>query len=204
MDIEKKMCLHLACGTVFLESNNTENWINIDIELPESHLAISRPDLVEENITDFEHYYKQEVKRDTFLSGNLHHKEIVCDMFADIRDLPFDPESIDEILAVQVFEHFTYAEGKEVLEHWTSLLKVGGILHLDVPDLDGSIALYKDDPVWATRLLYGSQKNEYGVHKGMYTRKTLGDLLYQFGYKDVEFLENMHTYPAFGIRGVKA
>lgn len=190
--------LHLANGTVYLK-----NYTNIDLRLPESHLAIDRPDLVAVNITDWEHYYKKDVSRDQFLSGKLHHSEIVCDLFSDIRNLPYLEDTVDEILAVQVFEHFSFPEGKKLLFYWYDLLKEGGILHLDIPDLDGTIEIYKNDPVWATRLLYGSQKNEYGIHKAMYTKESITKLFEEVGFKDIEILENIHTYPAFGVKGIK-
>ncbi len=195
-----KIKLHLACGTVYL----TDGYTNIDIQLPEAFLAKERPDLVKKNGTNFANYYKEHVGRNSFLSGVLQHKENVCDIFADIRKLPFEEGTVDEILGVQVFEHFSFVEGKQLLKYWISLLKQGGVMHLDVPDLDGTVDIYKTDKVWATRLLFGSQKNEYGVHRSMYNKETLGDLFYEMGLKDVTYLANMHTYPAFGVKGVKA
>ena len=201
---KNRTCLHLACGSVYLKSDKVNNWINIDIQLPESYLASEVPQLREYNETDFEHYYKQVVTRDTFLGGSLQHKAIVCDMFADIRYLPYKKESVDEILAVQVFEHFSYSEGKDILKYWGSLLKKGGVMHIDIPDLDGTVEVYRKDPEWGTRLLYGSQKNEYGIHKAMYTRKTLCELFSSVGLEHLELQPNFHSYPAFGLRGIKA
>lgn len=192
--------LHLANGTVYL----TPGYTNIDVSLPEAFLAKDRPDLVEKNTTTLDSYYKEYVDRDIFLSGSLQHKENVCDLFADIRELPYEKESVDEILGVQVFEHFSFVEGREVLEYWVSLLKHGGFVHLDVPDLDRTVEIYRTDPVWGTRLLYGSQKNEYGVHKAMYNKKTLRKLFQDVGLVDIKLYPNMHTYPAFGMRGTKA
>lgn len=194
-----KIKLHLGNGTCYLDG-----YYNIDAELPESFLAVDRPDLVEKNRTTFSHYYKTHVTRDTFLSGELQHKENVCDLFSDIRKLPFKEGTVDDILAVQVFEHFSFVEGKEVLKYWISLLKKGGYIHLDVPDLDGTVEIYNQDKEWGTRLLFGSQKNEYGVHKSMYTKETLKKLFEELGLKDIIFWKNMHTYPAFGIKGRKA
>jgi len=102
-----------------------------------------------------------------------------------------------------VFEHFSFPEGREVFEYWTSLLKHGGVLHLDVPDLDRTVEIYQSDPEWGTRLLFGSQKNEYGIHKSMYTEKTLKALYKEFGYGDIKVLPNIHTYPAFAMKGTK-
>ena len=192
------MRLHLACGTVYLDG-----YKNIDIKHKGACLAKNRPDVVEQNITDWEHYYKEDIRRDDFIKGTFHDKKVVCDEFADIRCLPYKDETIDEILAVQVFEHFTYADGKKLLYNWYDILKMGGVLHLDIPDLDGTVELYKSDPVWATRLLYGSQKNEYGVHKAMYTKNSIAELLQEIGFTEIEILPNIHTYPAFGVKGVK-
>jgi predicted SAM-dependent methyltransferase len=181
-----------------------KGYVNIDLPLPEAFLAKDRPDLVKINKTDWEHYYKNHVGRNTFLRGDFQHKENVCDVFADIRALPFMYGTVDEILAVQVFEHFTFLEGRKLLEYWVSLLKPKGIIHIDVPDLEGSIGIYHSDPVWGTRLLYGSQKNEYGIHKSMYTKETLTKLFEEVGLKYITLQPNMHTYPAFGIIGRKA
>jgi len=196
--LNDKIRLHLACGTCYLP-----DYTNIDVSLPEAFLAKDRPDLVEKNKTTFDYYYKKHVDRDKFLSGELQHNENVCDLFADVRDLPFEKESVDEILAVQVFEHFSFVEGREVIKYWVSLLKHGGVIHLDVPDLDGTVDIYKKDKIWGTRLLFGSQKNEYGVHKSMYTLETLMKLYLDIGLVNIEILPNIHTYPAFGIKGIK-
>lgn len=201
--MKKKLCLHLACGTVFLLPTMEKKWVNIDVDIPGSYLAEDRPDIVKRNSTTVDNYYKQEVKRDQFLSKELQKKDVVCDVFSDITDLPYEKDSVDEILAVQVFEHFSFTEGREVMKYWTGLLKKGGILHLDVPDLDGTVKIYLKDKEWGTRLLFGSQKNEYGVHKSMYTRKTLKKLFKDFGYTDIEVLPNIHTYPGFAVRGIK-
>lgn len=190
--------MHLACGTKYLSG-----YTNIDVRLPESHLASERPDLVKKNLVTWSNYYPKTVERDAFLSGKLHHSEIVCDLFSDIRNLPYLEDTVDEILGVQVFEHFSFPEGKKLLFYWYDLLREGGVLHLDIPDLDGTIEIYKDDPVWATRLLYGSQKNEYGIHKAMYTKESITKLFEEVGFRNIEILPNIHTYPAFGIKGVK-
>lgn len=191
--------LHLACGSVYLRG-----YINIDIDVNgNSFSAALRPDLVKENITDFAHYYKEDVRRAQFLSGAKHDKPIVVDEFADIRVLPYLDGMVDEILAVQVFEHFTFAEGDDVLKEWHRVLKRGGVLHIDIPDLEDTIQLYLKDPIWATRLLYGSQKNEYSIHKSMYTVNTIKEKLEKAGFGNFKMMPNMHTYPAFGIKAIK-
>lgn len=194
----KPIKLHLACGTVYLDG-----YINIDLPGDSTWHASERLDIVEQNKTDWAHYYKKDVNRDQFMSGKYHDKAVVVDVFADIRRLPVPDEFADEILAVQVFEHFTFAECDHLLKHWYKKLKPGGLLHLDVPDLAGTIELFKDDPYWATRLLYGSQKNEHSVHQSMYTYKSLREKLRIAGYTNPQEQSNIHTYPAFGVKAYK-
>lgn len=195
--------LHLGNGTIYLKG-----FTNIDLDQLHHYLAHERPDLVEENGTTVDNYYREDVNRNTIEAKSRHFNPVVCDMFADIRNLPFQEGTISEIRLVQVFEHFTYAEGAELLAKWFKLLKVGGKLHIDVPDLAGTIELYSkadndEDRAWATRLLFGSQKNEWGIHKGMYTPITIMEAMEKAGFKGVEVLPNIHFYPAFAVEGKK-
>jgi predicted SAM-dependent methyltransferase len=194
------MKLHLACGTVYLKG-----WTNVDIEQPGYFLAKDRPDLVEINETDLEHYYKHYVTTEEFKKGVFHEKESVVDVFADIRDLPFEKNSVDKILAVHVFEHFDSWEAKRLLIHWRELLKDGGTLRIHVPDLDGIMKEYVEfeDIEWIIRQIYGSQKNEYAMHKYGYTYGTLSKLLKEFGFKKVKSCGNINDYPAFGLEATK-
>ena len=58
------------------------------------------------------------------------------DVNADIRDLSKIKSSVaDEILAVHVVEHFYYWEVIPLLKSWRRLLKPGGKLILECPNL---------------------------------------------------------------------
>lgn len=207
------MKLHLASGTCYLK-----DWINIDLELPGHHLAKDRPDLVEQNITTLDNYYKTNVTKDDFLKGKFQKKEVVCDEYADVRILSgYEPNTVDEILGVQMFEHFTYEEGNALLNMWYYLLKDGGQLRLHVPDLEGIMREWyvnkhydaiderspEDDIDWTLRQIYGSQKNDWGLHKAGYTREMLTRKMKQAGFKEVKEVENLNSYAAFGLVGIK-
>lgn len=196
--------IHIGCGPVYLDG-----YTNIDAEVPGVHfLAGERPDLVEQNRTDLDNYYKYDVTRQDIEQRTLNYKGVVVDKFANAFDLPYMPESLEEIRAVQVFEHFTYREGEDLLNYWIGLLQPGGKLHLDIPDLDGTIQGYlqaqsTEDKDWYLRLLFGSQKNEYGFHKGMYSQEKIARLFDKVGLVDIGFGQNIHFYPAFSIEGTK-
>ncbi len=199
-----KTKLHLGCGPVYLYPN----FINIDVEAPNHFLAKDRPDLVEDNITTLDKYYKNRRVRSDFESGAYHKEECVVDLYADVRNLPFEENSVDEIRSYQLFEHFTFKEGEELLEHWKKVLKPNGRLFIDIPDLKETISGYYAsrsnlDRKWFRRLLYGSQKDQWGVHKGMYSVDDMTELLAKHGFKFISVGPNIHEYPAFSIEGVK-
>jgi len=56
---------------------------------------------------------------------------------ADIRKLPYPNNSIDEIYANDSYEHVKFSESLDLLIHWVSKLKPGGILKLQTTDASG-------------------------------------------------------------------
>lgn len=196
--------VHVGCGSVYLDG-----YINVDLYIPGLSFKVDeRPDLVMKNLTTVDKYYKNKVTRSDIESKRHHTKKIVVDVFADARNLPFSKNSLDEIRSVQLFEHFTYSESEKILKHWHSLLKPGGLLHIDVPDLDETLRRYlqaktKKDKQWYIRLLYGSQKNEFGIHRAMYSRQMLKSLLIKHGFSKIREFDNIHFYPAFAFEARK-
>lgn len=198
------MKLHLGCGPVYLK-----DYINVDIKADHHYQAKERPDIVEKNLTTLDKYYKDDVTRVDFVRGTYHKREVVCDMFADVRKLPVRDNAADEVVAVQIFEHFAFEEGERVLRHWKDKLVRGGKLHLDIPDLEGTLRIYQKaknqgDRDWVVRLLYGSQKNKYGLHKAMYSKFTIKRLLTKVGFVNVT--ENniiQHNYPVIRMDAFK-
>jgi predicted SAM-dependent methyltransferase len=198
------MKLHLGCGCIYLEG-----YVNIDADLPHHRLAKFEPELVKKNITTVENYYKQQVTREDIESKRLHEKPVVVDVYCnDFLKLPWKAGTIDEIRLVQVFEHFTYEQGRKLVEYWYTLLKPGGVLHLDIPDLYETAKQYTqsitlEDKKWYTRLLFGSQKNEYGLHRSMYDMPMISALLNDVGFRLIFRLDNIHFYPAFAVQATK-
>jgi len=194
------MKLHIACGTVYLKG-----YINIDLKLPGHKLVAGNSKLMIHNRTSFNNYYKRKVTRSDFMIGKHHEKNVVCDKFADIRKLPYEENTVDEILGVHIFEHFTFEEGNELLKYWYKLLKPNGFLKLYMPDVLGIIDLYHEDNDmdWCIRQLYGSQKNKFGIHKSGYTKQSLMKKMTDVGFKNVRILANINDYPAFGMTGQK-
>lgn len=195
--------LHLGCGPVFLEG-----FYNCDIKCKGHYLASERPDLVEKNKTTIENYYTKKVDRQSIESRIYNSEEVVVDIYAKAHKLPFLNNTVEEIRSYQMFEHFTRPEAYKILKYWRRKLIDRGVLYLDIPDLAQTAYNYVNaeseaDKEWCVRLMYGSQKNKYGVHKMMYSKDSIAKLLYQTGYNDLEFYPNIHFYPAFGVRALK-
>ena len=57
--------------------------------------------------------------------------------------LSYPDNSVDEIRASHILEHFSFAHAQQALKEWTRVLKPGGRIRIAVPDLD---AKEKADP----------------------------------------------------------
>ena len=61
-------------------------------------------------------------------------EDAVCDVRFDVMKLPYEDNSIDEIKAFHIIEHFHFFEAQDVLKEWYRVLKPGGVLHIETPD----------------------------------------------------------------------
>ena len=68
------------------------------------------------------------------------------DVVADVRNLPYEEDSVEEIYASHLLEHFGYEE--PVLEEWHRVLKPGGNITVIVPDVLGTWFAWKAGLLW--------------------------------------------------------
>lgn len=62
--------------------------------------------------------------------------DTTADIRADICELPFDDNSIDEIVAYQVIEHLEYNKSQQMFDEMYRVLKPGGTAIVETPDID--------------------------------------------------------------------
>jgi predicted SAM-dependent methyltransferase len=55
---------------------------------------------------------------------------------ADAKDLCMFDNSVDEIYASHLIEHFDFQEGLKALKEWYRVLKIGGKLVIETPDFE--------------------------------------------------------------------
>ena len=121
------------------------------------------------------------------------------DVNADIRDLRKIKSSVaDEILAVHVVEHFYYWEVIPLLKSWRRLLKPGGKLILECPNLLYACRMIVENPAMRSQPgktgqmsmwpLYGdpSWKDPLMCHKWAYTPESLTAVLQEAGFQQAK------------------
>jgi hypothetical protein len=98
--------------------------------------------------------------------------------------LPLPNNSVDEVRASHVLEHFSHLEVMDVLGEWARVLKPGGVLKVAVPNFDWIIANNKD-PILHLYVM-GGQTDEYDFHHSIFDEETLRGALAAVGLVEIE------------------
>lgn len=129
-----------------------------------------------------------DVKND-FLNVDLHEMH-GPDLVADCTDLSMLPSSYYEyILANDVLEHIPRLKTRSTLREWNRLLKIDGILELQVPNVIGLLGLLKSpenqnmaQQEKLLQCLYGTQAYNGDFHFIGFTEITLSGVLSETGF----------------------
>ena len=90
-------------------------------------------------------------------------------VIGDVRNLKYKDNTIDEIFANDVYEHVSWAESQNLLNHWVSKLKSGGTLIMQMPNILGLMKLINNQTEpkgieMAIRKMFGGQDYKYNYH----------------------------------------
>lgn len=108
----------------------------------------------------------------------------------DIAKLRYEDNSVDEIRAYHVIEHFDYMQAHDVLKEWYRVLKPNGVIRIETPDFLESCKEFikaDQDGRWN---LYGhffstAWINPGLVHKFLYTEFELKKSMTWAGFKNI-------------------
>lgn len=110
-----------------------------------------------------------------------------ADIVADIRSVPLPAASVDEAMAIHVLEHLPRWEAPKALAEWYRLLKHGGMLAVEVPDLLACCQAILDGApdrmgMWG---LFGDPgyQSEIMIHRWAWSREELLRELKKAGFR---------------------
>lgn len=113
-------------------------------------------------------------RKQGFISVDLYTPE--ADVQLDLtQPLPYEDETIDNIYASHVVEHFTRDEWEFVRGEWARILKRGGTIEIRCPDIIKVCKklLLNPEDEFTMKQLYGLQSNDGEHHKNGFTYDSL-------------------------------
>lgn len=116
--------------------------------------------------------------------------DIVC----DVKKLDFPDNSIEEIYASHVLEHFHYIETLDVLKEWYRVLVPGGKIYIGVPDLEvmaGLITIYGMCD-WVEAVIYGSSEYIEAKHQAGFGFSTLKNKMEKAGFINIRRVDSFN------------
>ena len=105
--------------------------------------------------------------------------------------LNFSSDTVDEVRASHILEHFSHRQTLDVLRDWVRVLKPGGLLKIAVPNFDWIVEKYRSDEAGRLPLeafLMGSQiAMDDGTHKAIFNSRKLHALMELAGLVNIEY-----------------
>lgn len=133
------------------------------------------------------------------------------DVTADIRALPYDDNVADEILSVHVIEHFHRDDALPLLREWVRVLKPGGTMALECPNLLAAAAMLlaadaagtdpdEQQTLWAFFSSPQESRDPYQVHRWGYTPRSLIKLMTAAGLVRLRREQPQFKFPKRDLR----
>ena len=189
------MKIHIGCGTNYLYG-----YTNVDANPQFLSSDPEAAEIISVNGTTFENYYKTDFKNRPTL--------VVADIKAMVEDLPFENESVQEIIMFHVLEHIPFYRQKAALSEINRVMRKDGCFFIAVPDTIETSKLLinaktQEEEDWAIRLLYGTQRNEFSHHYMGFTESSLIRTLRKSGFNRFKQEVNINFYPALHFKCFK-
>jgi GT2 family glycosyltransferase/predicted SAM-dependent methyltransferase len=125
-------------------------------------------------------------------------EEVEPDLLADVLNLPYEANSVDEIYCGHLLEHLAWDEGQYALKHWLNILKPGGEIRIVVPNFDVLAQRYLDYPTPEAMKelndLYIYSYVQDSLHRYCYSECLLKDAMGRAGFKNIKKMPLKHPY----------
>lgn len=105
-----------------------------------------------------------------------------ADIQGDIQLLDF--QDITAVRMSHLLEHISWRQTGPVLDRIRSWMSPGGVLTVEVPDMDAIMARGTAHPLWF-KYVFGDQSHDGEYHLAGFTAAMLKDALEQAGWADV-------------------
>jgi FkbM family methyltransferase len=104
----------------------------------------------------------------------------------EVYPLPYPDDSIEEIVASHVLEHFSHRETSLVLQEWVRVLKPGGKVRLAVPDFEEVARLYlAGAAVNVQGYVMGGHCDSDDRHGCIFDKESLTELMMECGLERI-------------------
>jgi predicted SAM-dependent methyltransferase len=118
-------------------------------------------------------------------------QEVKADQYADVRELTYEADTVDEIRTHHMLEHFSRQESLVLLSRWHKWLKLGGIVHIETPDFEESARKFlkssRHDQQILGRHIFGSHEAEWAYHKDFWSEDKFRFVLGELGFGEFKF-----------------
>lgn len=129
-----------------------------------------------------------------------------ADVKSDIGDMPFGDESADAVMAIHVFEHLAFTEELRVFNEIYRVLRTGGKLLFEVPDLLWICKqITKANDVWHDfyKITGDPNDKQYGFGYGAGTGAVHGQLMtYLYGNQTTDYQYHRNGWTQGKVAGI--
>ncbi len=140
---------------------------------------------------------------DGWINCDLYDDALGADVKLDASEIPLPDNSVQEISASHLIEHFDYIKGQEVIKEWYRVLKPGGKIAIETPDMLGLCTKFASGDEQLRLNLYGlffgmPWAAVWNTHKFLYTETQLRWTLDKTGFVDMRRVRADSVYARYG------
>lgn len=129
------------------------------------------------------------------------------DVIGNVMDIPFEDERFEGVIFSHVLEHVYKKEHRRALLEIRRVLKPGGRLYIEVPDLEISMQNYLENyqgrkEYWY-QCIFGRGMYQSDYHVSGVSEQYLTDLLFELGFGNLQWLAKDRTTACLGVYAKK-